>query len=218
MGVLRCPPAQPSAGPREGRGWTLGKGSRDKLDKNSIQSRTFERAGAPPPPRSLRQATWAPPSAPSCSRDTALSRREKTPVGQAWNPWSLRLYFQSPPQSRELEGTGSVPAKKDPSAPGPPSFHLKQEPHLGSTSSTGPAMRTRGLPDGFTQHNRRLKAWQLGQLVSVLWGGHSRLRIKEPQSQSRGLAGRGAEGCEPLPPRTSHKTRAFPKYLQGVGF
>lgn len=181
-GVLSCLPAQPPGGHWERRGLDTGK---DKLDKNSTQSRTFERAGTPPPPRSPRQATCALPSAPPCSRNAALSRREKGPAGQASNPWSLRLYFQSLPESREFEGKGSAPAKSDLSAAGPSQRPRKQEPHLALTSSQGPVMRTQGPPDGLTQH-RQLKSRQLDDWLASFRAGAPICVSRKPSLRAEG--------------------------------
>lgn len=100
-------------------------------------------------------------------------------------------------KSREFERKGSAGPHQTPALLAPLSLRLvavflKQCPHLGLTSRKGPGMRTHGPPDGLTRH-RQLKSRQLGQLVNALQGGYSHLYFKEPQSQSRGMAGGGGE-------------------------
>lgn len=162
-------------------------------NKNSIQSRTFDHAGAPPPHPSGHLGS----SLSSLSLVQPQHRSFQEGEGSGTKFLEPSAVFLVAAKSRELERKGSAGPHQTPALLAPPSLRfvavsLKQGPHLGLTSRKGPGMRTHGPPDGLTRH-RQLKSRQLGQLVNALQGGYSRLYFKEPQSQSRGMAG-GAGG------------------------
>lgn len=159
-------------GCREGDGRAWGEGLRDKPNKNSIQSGTFEHAGAAPP-RFLRRAAWALPAAPLCGLQHC-----SPPSGESGASFGPGIHFLEPSagfavadqvqgtqrrvcvrkirtwRSRFPPGLGSVPVS------------LKQDPHLGTAPSSRGLGIGQGPPDGSAQQLQAcsaLHSWTIHQ-------------------------------------------------------
>lgn len=136
MGVLRCLPAQPMED--LGGVWLdTGEGGLETNNKNSIQSRTFDHAGAPPPPH---------PSGHLGSSLGSLVQPQHRSVQEGEGSGTKFLepsaVFLVAAKSRELERKGSAGAISDPSAPG------SAQPPLSG------CLLEAGSPPGFNQQQR----------------------------------------------------------------
>lgn len=149
-----------------------GKGLRH-MGQGQHQSRTFQRAGTPPP-QSLQPAPVqlaAPPS---------VQGQEGSLSGQVSKSWHLQVSSQPLSTPREPGGDRLCMAKSHPVLPAPPDLSSgasssRQDPHLGLTQQQGPGLEHRD------HHCGPAPVSQLGRVLNALRVGAPRGQVPREQ-------------------------------------